>query len=94
MIIENIDLLRDIEFIIALLINIFIFLFYKKKYVGVEVNPDRSETEIWSDDDNFEYQSLIDSLGILSIVLSILIVAFFLSRNAPLLLEKAWSGVG
>ncbi|CAD8111133.1 unnamed protein product [Paramecium sonneborni] len=93
-IIENIDLLRDIEFIIALLINLFIFLFYKKTYVGIEINADLSETEIWSNDDNFEYQSLIDSLGILSIVLSILIVAFFLSRNAPLLLEKAWSGVG
>ena len=37
---------------------------------------------------------MIDVLGIISIVLSVLIVAFFLSRNAPLLLEKAWSGVG
>lgn len=55
------------------------------------------ETEIvWSDSNEFREidDSVINGLGTLSIVLSILIVAFFLSRNAPLLIEKAWSGVG
>lgn len=33
-IIENIDLLRDLEFLLALIINILIFLFYKKKSLG------------------------------------------------------------
>ena len=32
-------------------------------------------------------------MGLMSIVLSIIIVSFFLSRNAPLLIEKAWIGV-
>lgn len=104
-IVENIQLLRDMEFLLvfhinilkALTINIIIFLYYQKVETtdfskdGVDVgNP---ATRTFTNDDDFIYSDLIYQMGVVSIVLSIIIVAYFLARNAPLLIEKAWVGV-
>jgi inositol 1,4,5-triphosphate receptor type 1/inositol 1,4,5-triphosphate receptor type 3 len=96
-IVENIQLLRDFEFLLALVINLLIFLEYKKlditDYSNKDVDPGDPTTRKFSNEDDFRYQELINQMGLLSIVLSGIIVAFFLSRNAPLLIEKAWVGV-
>lgn len=101
-------MLRDLGFLLALIINILIFGWYKKReIIGVREKDnqyiDKSSGSVISDangelvityssEDDFEFAAVIDKLGIVSIVLSVIIVAFFLSRNAPLLIEKAWVG--
>ena len=44
-IINNIDLLRDLEFMIALIINILLFLFYQKAKEDPTINDDGTETD-------------------------------------------------
>ena len=90
-IINNIDLLRDLEFMIALIINILLFLFYQKGKDSPTINDDGTETDEYGQD-YFEYDNVVELLGSISIALSFLIVAFFLSRNAPIIIDKAWRG--
>ena len=78
MLVANIQLLRDIAFIMALIINIMVLIEYKK------------ETD---DEDSTPIKSAIILMGIIVIVLSMLIVAYFLAKTAPLIIKKAWVGV-
>lgn len=75
--VANIQLLRDIAFIMALIINVMVLIEYKKENDG-ETTP---------------IKSAIILMGIIVIVLSMLIVAYFLAKTAPLIIKKAWVGV-
>lgn len=61
----------------ALIINVMVLIEYKKENDG-ETTP---------------IKSAIILMGIIVIVLSMLIVAYFLAKTAPLIIKKAWVGV-
>lgn len=74
--VANIDLLRDIAFLLALAINLMVLLSFKR------VNDDASLKII----------DVIITLGTIVIVFSMLIVVYFLAKTAPLIIKKAWVG--
>lgn len=85
---NNIMLWRDTAFILAIIINLMVLIAFKR----VD-DPDNPETD---DHDKIHIgglQSAINTLGILLIIFSMIIVAYFLLKTAPLLVAKAWVGV-
>jgi hypothetical protein len=76
-IVANIQLLRDIAFIMALVINLLVLVEYRKI-------DDSKASPI---------KSAIILQGTIVIVLSMIIVGYFLAKTAPLIIKKAWIGV-
>lgn len=69
--VANIGLLRDIAFILALIINFMVLLSFKRV-------PDADSVRI---------DDIIITLGTIVIVFSTLIVAYFLAKTAPLIIK-------
>lgn len=70
--VANIGLMRDIAFILALIINFMVLLSFKRV-------PDADSVRI---------NDIIITLGTIVIVFSTLIVAYFLAKTAPLIIKK------
>jgi hypothetical protein len=76
-IVKNVGLLRDIAFLLALVINLMVLLMIKKQ----------------NDAESRNIEQIIITLGTIVIVFSMLIVAYFLAKTAPLIIKQAWVGV-
>jgi len=72
--------LKDIGFLIAIIINILVLLAYSRNKTTNEEKSDPIASTI------------IRVLGIIEIILSGIIVLFFLFKTAPILIKKAWYG--
>lgn len=79
---EKIGLLRNLAFIIAITINGMVLFSYERT-----TDADGNLMSI-----NPHTEGLIKVLGIILIVLSAIVVTYFLALNAPLLIMKAWDG--
>ena len=73
----NIDLIRDISFLLALIINLMVLVTFKRV----------------QDDDSMFILSIITTLGVIVIVCSTVIVTYFLAKTAPLIIKKSLVGV-
>mgnify|MGYP006976762321 FL=1 len=79
---------RDTAFILAIVINLMVLITYKRVDDPDNDDPDDHD-KIQSDG----LQSAINTLGVFLIIFSMIIVAYFLLKTAPLLVAKAWVGV-
>jgi len=77
---ENIALLRDVAFLLAIAINIMVLISYEYESPN-DTQPTNTKTE-----------SSITALGTVVIILSCIIVSYNLLKTAPLLIAKAWVG--
>jgi len=83
-----VKLWKDLAFIFTLIINLFIVGSFSEKFgdrmhnYRLFMNPDYSEEQT---------KQLFQIFGILMTVCSMFVVAFFLVKNLPLIIKKAWN---
>ena len=75
---QNILLFRDITFLLGIAINVLSLIAYKYEDGESTAN---------------DFESTINMLGIIVIVLVLMIASYFLAKTVPLLVKKAWLGV-
>ncbi|EGR30411.1 MIR domain protein [Ichthyophthirius multifiliis] len=76
---QQINLLRDIAFVLAIAINLMVLFSFQR---------DENKQIV-----NLYTQKYITTIGIILIVLTLIIVLYFLLLTAPILIMKAWEGV-
>ncbi|EAR92909.2 zinc finger, C2H2 type family protein (macronuclear) [Tetrahymena thermophila SB210] len=79
---EKIGLLRNLAFLLAIAINLMVLFSFER--------VQQSDGSVQSV--NLHTESAIQILGVILIVLSVIVVLYFLALNAPLLIMKAWEG--
>ena len=79
--------MKDIGFILAIVINLLVLSSYNRSHCEKPFDTCEGKNNLGSVSIN-----TIRILGIIEIILSTIIVLFFLFKTAPILIKKAWEG--
>lgn len=90
---QHVELWKDLAFVLTLILNFLIFFSYSE-YFG-DPNDDEFKARmdnprLFLDSNAKNTKSLFTILGIIMIICSSFVVAFFLMKKAPLVIQKAW----